>query len=45
MRSWDLIDLFVFDILTILADRSDEKRQRLGDMYAKTIVVTEVESK
>ena len=41
----DFIDLFVFCIPAILASRSNEKRQRLCDMYAKTNVAIEVESK
>lgn len=35
----DLIDIFIYGIPAIIAIRSSDKHQRLGDMWANTIVV------
>lgn len=43
-RILDPIDLFVFGIPALIAANSSEKRQRLGDRYARTIVVVDVEA-
>ncbi|MFT6333389.1 MAG: putative RDD family membrane protein YckC [Halioglobus sp.] len=38
-RILDIIDLSMFGIPALIAISNSKKRQRLGDMYAKTIVV------
>jgi uncharacterized RDD family membrane protein YckC len=40
----DLIDVFLYGIPAIIAIRNSEKHQRLGDMWAKTIVVDTTDS-
>ena len=35
----DMIDIFFYGIPAIIATKNSEKHQRLGDMWAKTIVV------
>ena len=38
-RLLDVIDIFIYGIPALIAIKNSEKHQRLGDMWAKTIVV------
>ena len=38
-RSLDPIDILIYGIPAIIAIKNSDKNQRIGDMWAKTIVV------